>query len=65
MSEKQCLRADGPVSPELGNPLTAAEASVTRESVKSVRNPAPLSLRPDTDTETGRCGDQSPIKQYP
>lgn len=65
MFEKQCLRADGTVSPELGNPLTAAEASVTRESVKSVMNPAPLSLQPDTDTETGRCGNQPPRTQYP
>lgn len=68
-TERQCLknsvRADGTVSLDLGNPLTAAEAAVTRESVKSVMNPAPLSLRPDTDTEAGRCGNQPPRKQYP
>lgn len=53
--EKQSQRADGTVSPELRNPLTAAEPSVPWESVQSVTNPAPLLLRPDTDTDTGRC----------
>lgn len=65
MFEKQRLRVDGTVSPELRNPLRAAETSATRESVKSVMNPAPLSARPDPDPETGRCGNQPPHKPQP
>ena len=55
VSKTQSQRADGTISPESGNPLTAAGPSLPWESVKSVTHPAPLFLSQGTDTESGRC----------
>lgn len=63
MFQKQSQRAYGTISPESGNPLTAAGPSLPWESVKSVTHPAPLFLSQDTDTESGRCWNHPPLKQ--